>query len=347
MCEFCVGSPLACVSGVTGADLKKRMVNIMTDRISRKLNLGKKLLLSAAALLALALPIVFGLVNATPTRAQADDEAAGAGSPKYTVSIKPSPFSTVTHDGGVKHMEKLMFGPDGFVAANIPLQKVIQEAYGVQANQIAGVPDWVKSAAYDIEVKIDRSDAGNSQTVNPDLGPPKSESQLILRSILADRFKLTLHRETRDLSSYVLVVAEDGSKLQPDQATDSFDATNGPGRRMIANSMRMKLGDGQTRALEARGMPTADFASLLSRELGTVVVDKTGLAGKYDFKLNWTADAGPPPDGSPAPESADASGDSTSSIFTAIQQQLGLKLEAQRAPAEILVIDHVAKPSAN
>ena len=96
-------------------------------------------------------------------------------------------------------------------------------------------------------------------------------------------------------------------------------------------------------------MPTSDFASLLSRQLGKVVVDKTALPGKYDFTLKWTADANSSPDGSSAAESADAA-DSTSSLFAAIHDQLGLKLEPQKAPTPVLVIDHaemLAEPAQN
>jgi len=345
VCEFCVGSPLACVSGVTGSDLKKRMVYIMTEQITRKLDFGKKILLSTAAVLALTLPIVFGLVNATPTSAQADEDAT-ASIPKYTASIRPTALPTEVNGGGVKHMEKVMFSPNGFLGANIPLQKIIQEAYGVQANQIVGAPDWVKSAAYDVEVKIDNSEASKSDTDNP--GPPDTkESRQVLRSILADRFKLKLHNQTKNLPGYVLVVAEDGSKLQPSQVTDSTFHATVPKQMLMGSSVRMKVDGGQARALEARGMPTSDFASLLSRQLGQVVVDKTALPGKYDFALNWTADANPSPDAGSASESADAAGDSSSSLFAAIHEQLGLKLEPQEAPTPVLVIDHVEKQTEN
>jgi len=346
VCEFCVGSPLACVSGVTGSELKKRMVNIMTEQIARKLNFGKKVLLSAAAALAIALPIVFGLVNATPTRAQAEEDAAVASIPKYTASIKPTTLPTEVHAGGVKHMEQVMFSPNGFFAVNIPLQAIIQEAYGVQANQIVGAPDWVKSAAYDVDVKIDKSEGSNFETDN--LGPPDTkENRQVLRAILADRFKLTLHNESQNLPGYVLVVAEDGSKLQPSQATDSTFHATLPKQMLMGSSVRMKVDGGQSRALEARGMPTTDFASLLSRQLGKVVVDKTGLPGKYDFTLKWTSDANPSPDGSSTAESTNASDDSGSALFAALHEQLGLKLEPQKALTPVLVIDHVEKQMEN
>ena len=167
VCEFCVGSPLACVSGVTGADLKKRMVYIMNGRIARKLDAGKKLLLSAAVLLALAIPIGFGVMNATQGRAQAQEESTNA--TRFTVSVKPSELSTPTYAESGVHMVRMMYGPKGFEARNASLLTIIQEAYGVQADQIPGAPELVKTAAYDIEIKSE-GNAGKAQLTGPFFG---------------------------------------------------------------------------------------------------------------------------------------------------------------------------------
>ena len=148
VCEFCVGSPLACVSGVTGADLKKRIVRIMSEHVARKLDFARKLLLSAAGLVALALPVLFGLLNATQSRAQSQAGNTDAVAPTYEVtSIKPT-----KSDGKVMRL-KLMFSPDGFKAEGVTLQTLIREAYGVQDNQISGAPNWVNSEKYDIEAE--------------------------------------------------------------------------------------------------------------------------------------------------------------------------------------------------
>jgi uncharacterized protein (TIGR03435 family) len=212
----------------------------------------------------------------------------------------------------------------------------------VQANQIEGVPEWAKSAAYNLEVKIDKSEVSKDEMIGREPGPPM-ETRRILRAILADRFKLALHYETKDLRSYALVVADEGSKLQPSKSTD--DSSGGvpmADRRLMGESIRMKRDGGQTQAMEARNMPTTDFATQLSRNLGTVVVDKTELPGKYDFTLRWTGDTSAPGNGSSVGDSAEAgAADAPSSIFTALEQQLGLKLEPQKAPTKVLVIDHV------
>jgi bla regulator protein BlaR1 len=334
VCEFCVGSPLACVAGVTGADLKKRMVYIMTERIARKLDLGRKVLLSAAAFVVLALPIGFGVANATPRRAQTQ-ETTGATAPKFEVSVKPSELSTPTYAGSGVHMVRMMYGPDGFEARNTSLLAIIQEAYGVQADQIVGAQELVSVAAYDIDIKAEGS-ANSSQSTDPALRQPEIRSQL--RSLLADRFKLVLHHKTKVLASYALEVGENGSKLQPTKYADYPDTAKGPDGKGVHRMMMMQQdGSGQVMGIGAQKSSLPEFAQQLSMQLGKKVVDKTGLTGQYDFNLHW----------SQAATNTDASNDATGpSLFTAIQEQLGLKLVPQEGPEDVLVIDHVEKPEA-
>jgi len=337
VCEFCVGSPLACVSGVTGSDLKKRMVYIMTERIARKLDFSRKILLSTAVLLALVIPMGFGVASATPRRAQAQGEIAGATAPKFDVSVKPSELSTPTYAGSGVHMVRMMYGPDGFKAVNASLLSIIQEAYGIQANQIVGPPE-VKSAAYDIEVKMEGIPA-NAQETDPRLRQPEIRNQL--QTLLADRFKLVLHHESKELPSYVLVVGENGSKLQPTKFADYPDTAAGPDGKGI-HRMMMQLLDGQVRGIGAQKSSMADFAKQLSMQLGKNVVDKTGMTGQYDFNLQWS-EAATNRDGA----SNDAVPAAGPSLFDAIQEQLGLKLVPQQGPVDVVVIDHVEWPEAN
>ena len=334
VCEFCVGSPLACVAGVTGADLKKRMVYIMTERIARKLDFGRKLLLSAAVLLALVIPIGFGVANATQDRAQAQTETAGGTAAKFDVSVKPSELSTPTYAGSGVHMIRMMYGPYGFRALNASLLSIIQEAYGVQANQIVGAPEWVGTSAYDIDVNAEGG-GDNTQSTDPRLLQPEIRRQL--QALLADRFKLTLHHDSKQLPSYVLVVGENGPKLQPTKYADYPDTAKGPDGKGIHRMMMMQQdGSGQVMGIGAQKSSLAEFAQQLSMQLGKKVVDKTGLTGQYDFNLHWTqgADNG-------ASDSA-----AGPSLFTAIEEQLGLKLAPQEGPVDVLVVDHVEKADA-
>ena len=342
VCEFCVGSPLACVAGVTGADLKKRMVDIMTERIARKLDFGRKMLLSAVVMLALALPIGFGAANATEGRAEAQQEnAAGSAAPYKSASVRPhQPVN------GVVERTAVMFSPNGFMARNVPLETVIGVAYGVQADLISGAPDWVKSEKYDIDVTLPDSaveDAARSGAHGIETG----RLSLMLRALLADRFKLTLHQQTKDLSVYELVVAEGGPKLQEAKPVyTNPNGINGPEGRLPDRGM-MKMGPGE---LIDQGTTLAPLVDQLSWQLGRTVLDKTGLKGNYDFSLRWTpgeSEVGMRKlmGGKPAADNTASSQAAPGpSIFTAIQEQLGLKLEPQMAPMQVLVVDHVEKP---
>lgn len=320
VCEFCVGTPLACVSGVTGADLKKRMVYIMNERVARKLDAGKKILLSAAMLLALAIPIGFGVVNATQGRAQAQEESANA--TKFTFSVKPSELSTPTYAGSGVHMIRMMYGPNGFEARNTSLLAILQEAYGVHADQILEAPPELAKTAYDIEIKAE-GNASQSQANDPFLRQAEIRKQL--QSVLADRFKLVLHHETKVLPQYLLEVGENGSKLQPTKYADYPDTAIGPDGKGI-HRMMSQVREGQVMGIGAQKSSMAELARLLSMQLSENVVDRTGMTGQYDFNLQWS-------------QSAD-----NASLFTAVQEQLGLKLVPQQAPSDVLVIDHIELP---
>jgi bla regulator protein blaR1 len=326
-CEFCVASPLACISGVTGADLKKRIVRIMTERVGSSLDLNKKLLLIAGGLIAVATPIVFGLLNATPTRAESQAGNTTTKLPVFEVaSIKPN-------KSGEPNV-RLMFTPNGFSATNAPLGEVIRLAYQVQEFQMSGGPPWINSERYDIEAKVDSSVAEKLNQLDMD------QHRLLLRPLLEDRFQLKVHQETKELPIYALVVAKNGPKLHAAKPDDTYpEGIKGPDG--VGHPGLMRMGPG---GITAQGLPMATIARLLSQQLGRTIVDKTGLTGNYDVNLKWTPDNGPGsmmgPDSKPTP-------DSGPSIFTAIQEQLGLKLESQKGPVEVLVIDRVERPSAN
>jgi uncharacterized protein (TIGR03435 family) len=339
-CEFCVESPLACVSGVTGADLKKRIARIMTEHLAHKVSLGKKLLLAAVAITAFAGPVVFGLLNAPQIQAQSA-QTASAPTPSFEVAtVKPN-----KPDASGQLRVGIGFEPGRFVAMAVTLKQLIALAYNVRDMQVSGGPSWVDSERFDVNAKEEDADAAALEK----LPPEQRSEQLRLRvqSLLADRFKLTLRHETKDFPIYALVVAKNGPKLQ--ESKPGGTAIKGPDGRPAGGQQMMRMGPGE---LNAQGIPMESLARLLSQQLGRTVVDKTGLKGNYDFTLQWAPEQGraamiqgPPPGpgtvAAPPPES------SGPSIFTAIQEQLGLKLESQKGPVENLVIDHVEKPSAN
>jgi uncharacterized protein (TIGR03435 family) len=155
-------------------------------------------------------------------------------------------------------------------------------------------------------------------------------SRTMLQALLADRAKLAFHTATKDLETYSLTVADNGAKLQPAPAEQSDELTE-PGPHMGRQQMRMQIGGNQVYGIAAQGIPLDDFAQQMSRQLGTPVVNKTGLKGRYDLNLHWNDGNG-------------GSNGSEPSLVDAVQEQLGLKLEPRKAPMQVLVIDHIEKP---
>jgi bla regulator protein BlaR1 len=337
VCKFFVESPVACVSGISGSDLKKRITRIMTQSFASKLTLGRKLLLAAIGVAAIALPVAFGLLRAVPSRAQSQDSNAGAH--VYEVaSIRP--------DKSGDPRFQIMSMSNGFTA-NTTLQALIRLAYGVEDNQISGAPKWVDSDKYEVEAKMDGATAAELDKLGDDQSEPARLR--MLQALLEDRFKLMLHRETKELPVYSLVVAKNGPKLQAKPGEPDGDGRTGPDGRPAVGGHFMRMGRGQ---LNGHSIGMKEIVRSLSQQLGRTVVDRTGLTGNYDFSLQWTPDEGQPsafkePVGGQGPGNAPPPDSSGLSIFTAIQEQLGLKLESQKGPVEILVIDHAEKPSAN
>jgi bla regulator protein BlaR1 len=346
-CQFYLESPLICVSGVTGSDLKKRIVRIMTQRVTSNLGPGRKLLLAAAGVAAVAGPIVFGLMNAPQSRAESP--AAVSPAPAFEVaSVKPNKSSD---RGG-----RIMFGPGGrFVATNISVKGLIHIAYGVQDFQISGGPPWLGSDRYDIEAKAEGPSEGDIRNMSEEQRKLEMDRRrLMLQALLAERFKLTLHKESKEAPIYALVVAKNGPKLKeatreelapPPAPADPSDKPD-PKREFKVKGQGIGMRPGE---VSGQAVKLSFLADVLSNqpELGRTVLDKTGLKGSYDFTLKWTAEGpqGPmfkgPGDAPPPP---DPNGPS---LFTALEEQLGLKLESQKGPVDLLVIDRVEKASEN
>jgi len=229
----------------------------------------------------------------------------------------------------------LMFTPNGFSATNAPLREIIRLAYQVPEFQMSGGPPWINSERYDIEAKVDSSAAEQLRHLDQD------QHRQMLQSLLEDRFQLKVHQETKELPVYALLVGKNGPKLheaKPDDTyPDGIKDEAGVGRAGL-----MRMGPGR---IKAQGLPMATVVRLLSQQLGRTVLDKTGLMGNYDIELQWTPDNIPAsmigPDGKPTPEI------SGPSVFTAMQEQLGLKLESQKGPVEVLMINRVERPSEN
>jgi uncharacterized protein (TIGR03435 family) len=216
------------------------------------------------------------------------------------------------------------------------LKSIIQEAYGVLANQISGGPDWLNTAKFDVEAKVDPAEG-----VKFGPGADRAKAELMLQSALAESAKLAVHHESKVLPIYALVVAEGGPKLQPSES-----AGLAGDQKRIGMRMRLAPEGGQVSEIDAQGILTDDLARQLSMRLGVAVVDKTGLKGPFNFNLHWTREPNQPSDENNGnPETENAASDSA--LTTALEEQLGLRLEPQKQPMDIVVIDHIEKPGQN
>jgi bla regulator protein BlaR1 len=341
VCKFYVESPLACASGVTGSDLKKRIVRIMTERLGDNLGSGRKLLLASIALAAVIGPVVFGLVKLPQASAQ---EQQSASAPRLSFEV-----ATIKPNRSSDNKRMLMMSPGKFSMIGIPLSELIRFAYDLKSDaQLTGGPGWINSDRFDIEAKQDEAQAQAMSKLPPD--QTREQVRLMVQSLLAERFGLKVSHATKELPVYAMVIAKGGPKLTPTTAPPMAppgDQPPGgdPAKKPFNRGIRMQ-GNGDLTGMAA---PTALLADVLSRqpELGNrLVEDKTGLTGDYDWTLKWTPaamDSSSSADGAALP----AGDPSTPSLFTAVQEQLGLKLESQKGTVEIIVIDHVEQPSAN
>jgi uncharacterized protein (TIGR03435 family) len=276
---------------------------------------------------------LLGFVNDLQLRAQSPP-ATIVPLPSFEVaSIKPT------------HSEKFGFSikgsPDGFTARGTTTRDLIAFAYHVRGFQLSSVPGWATSERYDIDARTGDLPANKSEELSHDQEDGKL--RLMLQSLLAERFRLTVHKETRVLPIYELVIAKDGPKLEETKGGDS----DGKRPEGVMRQGMMVMGPG---SLSGQGLPMTSLITLLSRQLSRTILDKTGLTGRYDIALHWASDEGsmspmPPGDAHAAPPQALES--TGPSIFTALQEQLGLKLQSTKGPVETVVIDRVERPSEN
>ncbi len=275
-----------------------------------------------------ALRVIFG---ATLVCANAVAQTRGTAPPEFDVaSIKPSA------DPGDRSLVQAV--PGRLFMQSFSARALIFFAYGVADYQVLGGPSWVASDHYDLQAKA----VDSTTTVQRMEGP-------MLQLLLAGRFNLSLHHETKQLPVYELTLGNGSGKLQPSKRENcisySVDSppppAPAPGQpRPVYCGFPRLASNGLKRTLDGAGIDIAALGGSLSRsQLHQPVVDKTGLSGTFDIHLEWTVDT------------SNAAGDSDQSdgpsIFTALREQVGLKLESTRGPVDVIVIDHIEKPSAN
>ena len=314
---------------------------MLKQRIEPKLGLGRKLAFAAVAIAAAAACFVFGHFGAAQLRAQSPPTTATPSLSFEVASIKPN------RSGDMRI--GIRFQPGRFTTTGTTVKQLIAIAYDVRDFQVTGGPSWISSDKFDIDAKEPDGLSDELAKLSPDQRHEKMG--LLIQSLLADRFGLKVSHTTKEYPVYALVVAKGGPKFQEAKAGDTYpNGMKGPDGHALGHGNMMRMGPGE---LEGQGVPVTFLVQQLAQQLGRNVLDQTGLKGNYDFTLKWAPDpnsagmmqgppgGGPPPDSAPPP---DASGPS---IFTAVQEQLGLKLESTKGPVDILIIDHVEQPSEN
>ena len=300
---------------------------LTTLLLRRNPSMGRKLVLTALGLLAMTAPLAFGLVRMIPVHGQVLH--ASEPLPSFEVAtVRPS-------NPAKEHLGLYWRQPNGFRLEGTTLRGMISYAYSVPGSVkglIVGGPAWMASDAFDVQVKVDPATTERWSKLPQQ--PVDEERRALERELLAERFHLKFHREMREMPAFVLTVAKGGSKLQ----------TPAPEKDLEAGVPQSRIN------FLGRGHWQGHFALLinLSRSLtsepetdGRPVVDKTGLTGQYDFTLHWT-----PVDSVPGTAPTDP-GEQGPSLFTALEEQLGLKLTPAKEQVEVIVVDSVERPSEN
>jgi bla regulator protein BlaR1 len=334
VCRQAVGVRLACVTGVGGSHLRVRVEAIMRNEIGRPMARGRQLALASAVVASIGGPVIGGALAA-----------------QSALDVAPSAFtfevaSVKRNQSGAPRLLGMGLLPGArFSAANASLRELITSAYGtnghtLQAARIVGGPAWINSDRFDVEARAE--------------GENRRQMFLALRTLLTERFKLSVHTEVRQVPVYAIVLARGDGSFGPQLRRAEFDCAElaRSGQPLVsgtesrgAPACALQMGPG---LLKGRGATITEIVFGLSTLVDRVVVDRTGVEGSFDFDLTWASSYVPPPVGSLpdqplpiAPQEADQS------IFTALREQLGLRLEPQRAPVDVLVIDSAEPPTPN
>lgn len=356
VCKLYVETPLACVAGISGMNLRKRIEAIVMKRRAFRLSFARKALLAFAAIVAVVGPVAIGVLHLPIVRAQTARKFEAAsirlskdcsgGTLPFTPGTKMAGAISRTSTGRLNechnladfiHMAYVMYAGGQFHYEWGP--------QFVSGTPLEGGPGWVRSDAYQIAAA-----AGHAESREVMSGP-------MLQTLLEDRFQLKLHRESREVPVFNLVVAKDGAKLTPSKSAcvhgkprqpgDPIQ-TLGPNEKFCMNIIGAP--PGWKPGIHAESTTVDELTVMLNRIMDRPVVNKTGIDGRFDINLEFVADlatpkfpALPPPGSSPLAPADDPGG---ASIFTAVQK-LGLRLESAKGASESLVIDHVERPSEN
>ncbi len=324
VCKFYVESPLRCVSGVTGSDIKKRVEAIMMRRIGKNLDFAKRALLAAAAVMSVAVPLGIGMLQAQAPPLDSFSGLQTVATRKFDVAtIKPA-----APDAQGWHLSPPKRGEESI--GNLELRKIVASSFRIQDSMVFG-PAWMDSVKYDILGK------------GPDANATSPEVWEMMRSLLRDRFQMQYHIETREAPIYALTVAKGGPKLR-DAATGRCAAEIKAGVTTCNGIQFLPFGVG------IYNLPIGGLTGGLGRWLQQngqplrPIVDKTGLTGKYDIQVTWM------PEGITAEQLQSIPKEERPedvTMFQAFEKQAGLKLEATKGPIQVVVVDRSERPSEN
>jgi bla regulator protein BlaR1 len=345
-CKFCLESPLPCVAGVSGSNLKRRIVRIMNKQMGNPINAAGKFLLGAAAAAFVVVPVAFGILHAPQLAAQ---EPQSSDSVKLMAAFEHLTIKPSTSTDTQSHIE---IQPGLLIERNATLKSMIALAYGVQEYQISGAPDWADTDRFDIEARWKDAPGATAAVMGmppppPPPAPPLGSADMLvvkipqptpedmasphpvhmqlhelMREVLAKQFELKLTDTSKDMPVYDLAVADSGARLTP--AASLEPGPTGVSKTMI--NVRVSASGGQVDFTMTH--VSADvLAHMLAQQLHRAVMDKTGLKGEYDVDIHW-------PQGQ----------DGAEAIAAALEDQVGLKLVPDQAPVAVLVVNQVEKP---
>jgi bla regulator protein blaR1 len=346
VCKQCVQSPVVCVSGIIGSDLKRRVVRIMSRHVGQGLTPGRKWLLGGTAAVAIAIPLALGMAGPSRGGTQGAEASNGRLPSFETASIKPDTLQTPLVAGrllpGMPLSAVNVNVDDGNFSATTIVMAMIMDAYGpmdgngsrpgfLSTEQVLGGPAWIRTDFYQVNAKVSDSIV-NGEWKKLSIPQRLNEAMLMLRSLLIDRFKLHVKHETKVLPTFEVVVAKDGPKITEDE-----DKTGNRPCRMTGIP-----GEGpRKRGFDVTSCHLSDFLGLIALLPGArnrPLVDKTGLHGRYSFKLHWT------PRGPGMPKPAEPS---DAPFLVALREQLGLNIVSAKAPVDVIVIEHIERPTPN
>jgi len=337
-------APAVAVTMARPRELEGRMLAALDAARNRAIPALRNRLAGAAVLVALTVPVAAATI--TPRRHMLDaEELSGATRERAARNATPAAGQRLAFDVASIKRTPADTGPGADFAAqpggrlhvrNNAVTNLIANAYGVQGYLLVGGPEWIRADRYDMQAKVEGE-------------PSRPEMMLMLQALLADRFQLRVHRETRDLPAYVLTVARGGAKLTPAKDGDCVaprpdgapppPLAPGEIRRPSCGNNNMSRTNPPNITWTAVGIDAAGVAGALANYFRRPVVNRTGLAGFFNIQQDLpplqpaTTDGGAP--------------DSAASVFTVLQEQLGLRVEEGRGPVEVLVIDRVERPTEN